>query len=108
MDGAISGDRENCPVEATLRLIGGKWRMVVLFRLGDGPMRFNALQRSLAPVTQRVLTATLRGLEDDGLVWREVRETVPPHVEYGLTARGRALGPVWAEMARWQLQASGR
>jgi DNA-binding HxlR family transcriptional regulator len=108
MDGTFEGDRENCPVEATLRLIGGKWRMFVLFRLGEGPMRFNALQRSLAPVTQRVLTATLRGLEDDGLVWRTVHETVPPHVEYGLTDRGRALAPVWAEMARWQTGASGR
>ncbi len=98
MDGTFEGDRENCPVEATLRLIGGKWRMFVLFRLGEGPMRFNALQRSLAPVTQRVLTATLRGLEDDGLVWRTVHETVPPHVEYGLTDRGRRWprsGPRW-------------
>jgi DNA-binding HxlR family transcriptional regulator len=104
----IPKDRDNCPVEATLRLIGGKWRMFVLFRLGEGPMRFNALQRSLAPITQRVLTATLRGLEDDGLVWRAVRETVPPHVDYGLTDRGEALAPVWAAMARWQIEASGR
>ncbi len=74
--------------------------MFVLFRLAEGPMRFNALQRSLAPITQRVLTATLRGLEADGLVWRAVQGTVPPHVDYGLADRGRALGPVWAEMAR--------
>jgi hypothetical protein len=61
MDGTIPGDRTNCPVETTLRLIGGKWRMFVLFRLGEGPMRFNALQRSLAPITQRVLTRRCAG-----------------------------------------------
>lgn len=102
MDGDFStGDRDDCPIESTLRLIGGKWRMFVLFRLSAGPMRFNALRRSLSPITQRVLTATLRGLEDDGLIWRRVHESVPPHVEYGLTRRGTALAPVWHAMAAW-------
>jgi DNA-binding HxlR family transcriptional regulator len=94
-------DRAQCPVERTLTLLGGKWRLMVLFRLGEGPMRFNALVRSLAPVSQRVLAETLRGLEADGLIWRQVHAAVPPHVEYGLTDRGTALAPVFAAMADW-------
>jgi len=97
----------NCPVEAALRVLSGKWRLLVLFRLGQGPQRFNALQRALAPVTQKVLAATLRGLEGDGLIWRQSAETVPPHVTYGLTDRGRALAPVFDALACWQLGAAG-
>lgn len=91
----------DCPVERALKLLSGKWRLMVLFRLDAGPMRFNALQRSLAPVTQKVLTASLRGLEADGLIWREVAATVPPHVSYGLTPRAQSLAPVFAALAAW-------
>jgi len=94
---------ENCPVEEGVRLLTGKWRMLVLFRLEGGPMRFNALQRSLAPVTQKVLTATLRGLEADGLVWRRSAGSVPPSVEYGLTDEARSLAPVFVALAEWRL-----
>ena len=92
-----------CPVEDALRLLSGKWRLLILFRLLDEPMRFNTLQRSLAPVTQKVLTAALRGLESDGLVWRRVEVTVPPHVTYGLTERAVALAPVFDALAAWRL-----
>ncbi len=91
-----------CPVEDALRLLTGKWRLLVLFRLGEGPQRFNALQRTLAPVTQKVLTATLRGLEADGLVWRKSAGTVPPEVAYGLTERGAALTPVFEALGQWR------
>ncbi len=104
MDGAAPSPApcaEDCPVDRTLRLLAGKWRLMVVFRLEAGEMRFNALQRSLAPVTQRVLAATLRGLAEDGLVWREVRGTVPPHVAYGLTPAGEALAPVFGAMGAW-------
>ena len=94
-------DRAACPVERTLRLLAGRWRLMVLFRLGQGEARFNALQRGLAPISPRVLAATLRGLEADGLVWRAVRGAVPPHVAYGLTPRGAALAPVFEAMADW-------
>jgi DNA-binding HxlR family transcriptional regulator len=94
---------DNCPVEDALRLLTGKWRMMVLFRLQDGPQRFNALQRSLAPVTQKVLTTTLRGLEEDGLIWRRSAGSVPPEVHYGLTAEAEALGPVFDALAEWRL-----
>lgn len=104
----LSPPLPDCPVEGALRLLTGKWRLMVLFRLGEGPQRFNALQRALPPVTQKILTATLRGLEGDGLVWRQVEGTVPPHVTYGLTARGQALAPVFAALARWHLDDPGR
>lgn len=103
MDGAPVYDRDNCPVERTLALLAGKWRLMVLFRLAPGPVRFNALVRSLAPVSRRVLTVTLRALEDDGLIVRRVRPGVLPHVEYALTARGAALGPVFEAMAQWHI-----
>jgi DNA-binding HxlR family transcriptional regulator len=94
---------DNCPVEEALRLLTGKWRMLVLFRLREGPQRFNALQRSLAPVTQKVLTQTLRALEADGLIWRRSEGTVPPEVHYGLTAEAEALAPVFGALAEWRL-----
>lgn len=93
-----------CPVEDALGLLRGKWRLMVLFRLRDGPVRFNALQRSLAPVTQKVLTATLRGLEEDGLIWRRSEGGVPPHVTYGLTGEAVGLDPVFDALAAWRMQ----
>ncbi len=94
-------DPENCPVEQTLRLLSGKWKLLVLFHLGNGPVRWGALRRSLVPITPRVLTATLKALETDGLIWRKVEAVVPPSVSYGLTNRGEALGPVFEAMFRW-------
>lgn len=99
--------RAHCPVEQTLRLLDGRWRLLVIFRLTQGPVRWGALRRSLAPVTPRVLTATLRGLEEDGLVWRRSAGTVPPAVTYGLTEKGKALGPVFDAMAAWTLRDKG-
>jgi DNA-binding HxlR family transcriptional regulator len=97
------GDRDNCPVEQTLMLLSGKWRLMILFRLGAGDMRFNALARSLKPVSLKVLAETLRALEADGLIWRRVDGVIPPAVTYGLTPRGAALGPVFRAMADWRL-----
>ena len=99
---------QGCPVEAALALLTGKWRLIAIFRLGQGPMRFNALQRALAPVTQKVLTAALRGLEADGLVWRRVEAVVPPNVTYGLTERGAALAPVFDALALWHMGDAAR
>jgi DNA-binding HxlR family transcriptional regulator len=96
------GEPADCPVERTLRLLDGRWRLMVLFRLGGrGPTRWGALRRSLSPITPRVLTATLRQLEADGLIWRETEATIPPIVTYGLTDKGAALSPVFEAMAAW-------
>ena len=94
----------DCPVERTLKLLSGKWRLLVLFHLGSGPVRWGALRRDLAPITARVLTATLRALEHDGLIWRRSEGSIPPVVTYGLTDSGRALAPTFDAMAQWGLK----
>jgi DNA-binding HxlR family transcriptional regulator len=90
-----------CAVEATLSLIDGKWKGVVLFHLLDGTLRFNELRRLLPGVTQRMLTTQLRELEADGLIVRKVYPQVPPKVEYSLSPRGRSLDRVLAALKDW-------
>lgn len=91
-----------CPVEATLELIGGKWKGVILFHLlQDEVLRFNALQRAVGGVTQRMMTKQLRELEADGLIERKVYPVVPPKVEYRLTAKGLSLKPILLALQHW-------
>ena len=90
-----------CAVEATLQLIDGKWKGVILYHLLEGTLRFNAIRRRLPNITQRMLTAQLRELEQDGFVLRTVYPEVPPKVEYSLTARGRTLEPVIMALKKW-------
>lgn len=90
-----------CAVEATLQLIDGKWKGVILFHLLQGTMRFNALRKVLPNVTQRMLTMQLRELEEDKFIHREVFPQVPPKVEYSLTDRGRSLEPVIMALKYW-------
>lgn len=94
-------DANGCPVEATLDLIGGKWKGMLLYHLLGGTQRFNALRRALPSVTQRMLTKQLRELEDAGLVHRKVFAEVPPRVEYSLTPLGESLRPIVLELKRW-------
>ena len=90
-----------CPVEVTLSAIGGKWKALILHHVIAKPRRFNELRRLMPAVTQRMLTQHLRELEADGILHREVRAQVPPHVEYSLTTRGRTLVPILDAMAQW-------
>src|SRR5215510_8349381 len=83
---------EDCrAVSDVLDRVGDKWSVLVVVMLGDGPRRFNELRRSIASISQRMLTLTVRGLERDGLVTRTVFPTIPPRVEYELTKLGRSL-----------------
>ena len=90
-----------CPVEATLELIGGKWKGIVLYYLLDGRLRFSELKRQIGCVTQRMLTKQLRELEATGLVHRIVHAEVPPRVEYELTEEGKTLKPIILSLKEW-------
>ena len=91
----------SCSVTRAVRVIGGKWKLFIIYHLMDGTRRFGELQRLLPGITQQMLTAQLRELEADGLVLRKVFAQVPPKVEYSLTPVGKALEAVTRELANW-------
>jgi len=96
---------EDCrAVSEVLARVGDKWSVLVVTRLGGGPLRFNELRRSIGGISQRMLTLTLRGLERDGLITRTVFPTVPPRVEYALTALGRDLLQPVSALGDWALR----
>ena len=90
-----------CPVEATLELIGGKWKGIILYHLLGDKLRFSELKRQIPCVTQRMLTKQLRELEADGLVERTVYAEVPPRVEYELTKEGKSLKSILNLLKKW-------
>ena len=90
-----------CPVETTLTLIGDKWKVLILRDLMPGTKRFGELKKSIGSVSQKVLTAQLRDMEQNGLVHREVFAEVPPRVEYSLTELGRSLKPILDSIWNW-------
>ena len=94
-------DLPACPIETTLTLIGDKWKVLILRDLMSGTKRFGELKKSIGNVSQKVLTAQLRAMEQSGLVHREVYAEVPPRVEYSLTKLGRSLSPVLDSMRVW-------
>ena len=92
----------NCPVRNVLSRVGDKWSMLILFTLESHPtIRFKELQRNIPDISQKILTATLKTLEADGLVKREVFPEVPPRVEYSLTAKGQSLLPLIDNLLTW-------
>ena len=90
-----------CPVETTLMLIGDKWKVLILWNLMNGTMRFGVLKKSIGTVSQKVLTAQLRDMEKKGLLTRKVYAEVPPRVEYTLTETGYSLKPILDAMSAW-------
>ena len=90
-----------CPAEFTLAMIGGRWKIPLIFHLLSGAKRFSELSRALGGVTQKMLTQQLREMERHGLVERKIYAQVPPKVEYSLTPLGRSLQPVVDAMCRW-------
>ena len=90
-----------CPFTATWRVIGGKWKGIIWWRLSHGLSRFGELQRAIPQVARKVLTEQLRELERDGVVHREVFAQVPPRVEYSLTEYGHSLAPVIDTICQW-------
>jgi DNA-binding HxlR family transcriptional regulator len=94
-------NEHTCPTEATLAVIGGRWKVPILWNLFSGTCRFGELSRKVGGVTQKMLTQQLRELEADGLVHRKVYPEVPPRVEYSATALGRSLEPVVSQLTAW-------
>ena len=94
---------QRCPVEATLAIMGGKWKPLILFYLMEQTRRFNELRRLIPHVTQQMLTLQLRELERDGIVHRHIYAEIPPKVEYSLTEKGRSLEPILQLMLQWGL-----
>jgi DNA-binding HxlR family transcriptional regulator len=93
-----------CPAEITLGVIGGRWKVILLYHLFQGVKRFSELQRAVVGITQKMLTQQLREMERDGLVHREVYPEVPHKVEYSLTPLGRTLEPVVGAMCGWGIK----
>lgn len=90
-----------CPVAATINLIGNKWKLFIIRDLLSGTKRFGELRKSIAPISQKVLTQNLREMEQDGLIQRQVFAEVPPKVEYTLNTLGTSLKPIILAMAAW-------
>jgi len=90
-----------CPVETTLLLISDRWKVLIIRDLLDGTKRFGELKKSIGNVSQKVLTANLRSMEDSGLLTRKVYAEVPPRVEYTLTETGYSLKPVLDALSEW-------
>ena len=90
-----------CPVEATLGVVGGRWKVLVINYLLSGTMRFGELGRALKGISARTLSKQLREMEADGIIDRKVYQQIPPMVEYSLTAKGQELKPVLLAMHAW-------
>lgn len=92
----------NCPIRNVLSRVGDKWSMLILFTLENHPtIRFKELQRNIPDISQKMLTATLKALEADGLINREVFPEVPPRVEFALTEKGKSLLPLIDNLLTW-------
>lgn len=100
----ISTERASCPVERTLEVIGGRWKVLILRELFFGVKRFGQLHRALHGITQKMLTQQLREMEEHGIVHREVYLQVPPKVEYSLTPLGASLKPIIEAMHEWGIR----
>ena len=91
----------DCPVATTVSLIGSKWKLLIMRNLLVRPWRFNELQRSLDGISQKVLTDSLRSMEEDGILTRTVYPEVPPRVEYALSDLGESMRPIIKSMEAW-------
>ncbi|MEA5568459.1 helix-turn-helix domain-containing protein [Anabaena sp. UHCC 0399] len=97
-------ERLTCEVETTLKVIGGRWKVLIIRELLSEIKRFGELQRSLPGITQKMLTQQLRELEEDGIIHREVYAQIPPKVEYSLTPLGKSLQPILYAMHEWAVK----
>ena len=99
--GKYSKTGYNSPIDAALDIIGGKYKVSILYNLRNDALRFGQLRRLVPKATQRMLTNQLRELESDGMIHREVYREVPPRVEYSLTSEGKTLNPILVSLCNW-------
>ena len=90
-----------CPVATTVQLIGSKWKLLIMRNLLERPWRFNELKKNLDGISQKVLTDSLRSMEDDGIITRTVYPEVPPRVEYALSEKGKSVVPILQSICAW-------
>lgn len=90
-----------CPVATTVQMVGSKWKLLILRNLLARPWRFNELRKNLEGISQKVLTDSLRSMEEDGIITRTVYPEVPPRVEYSLTELGESMRPIIKSMEQW-------
>ncbi|MBP5243300.1 MAG: helix-turn-helix transcriptional regulator [Succinivibrio sp.] len=95
------GKKYLCSLELAMDVIGGKWKSLLIFHLRNGAMRSSALQHSLTGISNKMFTQSIRELEADGIVKREIFPVIPPKVEYSLTEKGKTLVPIMENLARW-------
>ncbi|AWM14670.1 transcriptional regulator [Flavobacterium sediminis] len=100
----VHGKKIDCPVTATLELIGGRWKAPILYYLSKGTRRFGQIDATIAGISRKVLTEQLKELEKDGLIFREYYKEVPPRVEYSLTEFGQSLTQVFNSIVLWAEQ----
>lgn len=101
MAAAFAGTKYSCGLDAAVSVVGGKWKPLILWQLHEGPKRHGQLRRSIAGVSEKVLTQQLRELQSHGIVEREVFAEVPPRVEYSLTALGQSLNDALRTLGDW-------
>lgn len=92
---------KSCHLDKTMRVIGGKWKLVILWHLSQGTLRFSELEKRITGITQKMLSQSLKELERDSLVFRKVYAVVPPKVEYTITENGKSLGKVLQQLDAW-------
>lgn len=100
-------EQARCPVEASISIIGGKYKSVILWHLMDSTLRYSQLKKMVVRATPKMLTQQLRELEEDGLVHREVYPVVPPKVEYSLTEKGKTITPILKALYNWSIEYTG-
>ncbi len=103
----LENNMQDCPITTAITIIGGKWKIPILYNLREETLRFSELKRALSTVTQKMLTQQLRELERDGLVLRKVYAQVPPKVEYSITPMAKKLEPILDALCCWAKEYQG-
>jgi len=99
---------KKCPIEFTLSLISGKWKILIIKELSQEPLRYGAIGKRIPGISSKVLIQHLREMEDDGLIVREIFPEVPPRVEYSLSEMGKSIASIFVELRRWGLESDNK